>query len=40
MLKCAIGEKIKLSLVYKGNVAEESSHFIELIEDSAHAHSL
>lgn len=27
-------ENIKLSLVYKGNVAEESSHVIELIEDS------
>lgn len=40
MLKCATGENTKLSLVYKRNVAEESSHFIELIEDSALALSL
>lgn len=35
MLKRASGENIKLSLFNKGNVAEESSHVIELIEDSA-----
>lgn len=40
MLKCATSGNIKLSLVYKGNVAEESSHFIELIEDSVLALSL